>query len=211
MSAPGRRVLVGVLAGVTALAVAGGVALVGLGAWRLAAPPAHATAERVAVEHVGAELPEVPAAPPSELSIPAIGFAAPVAPLAIGAASVLDPPTAEDVFWLTDFGAPGAGSDNTVFLIGHTSADGRAVFDPLVDRAAGTTTALPGDEVLVETAGGTVAYEIVATERHDKTALAELASVWENVPGRLVIITCLFQADRDLAPDNIVVFARAVA
>lgn len=211
MSAPGRRALVGVLAGVTALAVAGGVALVGLGAWRLAAPTAHATAERVAVEHVGAELPEVPAAPPSDLSIPAIGFAAPVAPLAVGAASVLDPPTAEDVFWLTDFGAPGAGSDNTVFLIGHTSADGRAVFDPLVDRAAGTTTALPGDEVLVETAGGTVAYEIVATERHDKTALAELASVWENVPGRLVIITCLFQADRDLAPDNIVVFARAVA
>lgn len=205
-----RRVLIAALSVVTALAVAGGVGLVGLGAWRLVAPAAPAAAERHTVERRAPALAPVAPAEPSRVTIPALSFDAPVTGLPIGDATVLDPPAADEVFWLSDFGLPGAGTDNTVFLIGHTSADGRAVFDPLINRAERTTMALPGDEVLIDTANGTVAYEIIATERHDKTALATVANVWENVPGRLVIITCLFQADRDVAPDNVVVFAQAV-
>ncbi|MBL3698289.1 class F sortase [Leucobacter luti] len=195
--------------GATALTVVGGLALVGFGAWQLLAPPAPPTgAERRAVPRISDELPPAAAAAPSGVAVPAIGFVADVLPLAVGSAAVLDPPTADEAYWLSDYGMPGSGTDNTVFLIGHTSADARAVFDPLVDRARQDTTLMPGDEILLATETGTVAYEVIGSERHEKTRLAELENVWESDPGRLVLITCLFQADRDLAPDNVVVFAR---
>jgi hypothetical protein len=205
-----RRGARGLAVALTVGAVAAGAALIGVGAWSLASggdAPAVGAVERRAVEPLGGRLLAPPAAAPHGVRIPAIGFSAEVDPLAVGAETVLDPPTAETAYWLSDYGLAGRGAENTVYVIGHASADGRAVFDPLVDRAAGRGTVMPGDEILVDTANGTAVYEVVSVERHDKTALADLANVWTSAPERLVLITCFFTAAGE-APDNMVVFAR---
>lgn len=185
-----------------------GAALVGTGIWSSVQGETDQNAsERRAVEPLGGQRLAPTAAPPLSIRIPALDFSAPIEPLATDSETTLDPPTAEDAYWLSDYGLAGEGAENTFYLIGHTSADGRAVFDPLVDRGAGEVTVMPGDEILVDTSNGTAVYEIIATERHDKTALADLENVWTNAPGRLVIITCFFGAD-GTAPDNMVLFAR---
>lgn len=202
---PVRRLLLGL----TVAAIVAGVVLLGVGGWQLLASqaPEQTGAERRSVEAVGHQIESAPASPPTSVAIPAIDFVAPVDSMAVGASAVLDPPTREDVFWLDDYGVPGAGSDNTVYLIGHTSTDGSAVFDPLVNRAEQRPTVLPGDEVIVATEEGSVPYEIVATERHDRAALSDLEEVWTGEPGRLVLITCFFASDQDVASDNMVLFA----
>ncbi|UOQ59877.1 class F sortase [Leucobacter rhizosphaerae] len=199
-----------IAAWVTGAVIVGGLALVGVGVWQVLAPGT-ATAsgpERRVVERVAEQLPAAPAAPPTRLEIPALDFEAPVATMSSEGQSILNPPTASDAYWLSDFGKPGVGTDNTVYVIGHASADQRAVFDPLVDRAAGRSSVLPGDEIIVRTETGAVVYEVVSTERREQSALAEWELLWSNVPGRLVLITCLFDATGSTVSDNVVVFAR---
>ncbi|NLA65331.1 MAG: hypothetical protein GX862_05285 [Leucobacter sp.] len=61
--------------------------------------------------------------------------------------------------------------------------------------------------MLVETDEGTAVYEVIAVARRDKTELTDIANVWTQAPGRLVLITCFF-TEQGAAPDNMVVFAR---
>ncbi|WP_449282317.1 class F sortase [Leucobacter sp.] len=187
-----------------------GIGVFGVGAWRLlgAERPAAASGERVAVDSLAEQIDDAPASPPVALEIPVLGFDAPVEPLAVGSEEVLDPPTADDAFWLSDYGLPGVGTDNTVYLVGHTSSTGDAVFDPLVDLDRQRSLLEPGDEIVLRTDEGRVLYEVLATERQDKTAITDLETVWRNEPGRLVLITCFFEASRLEAPDNLIVYAR---
>lgn len=67
---------------------------------------------------------------------------------------------------------------------------------------------LPGDEILIDTDDGTAVYEVIVTERHEKTALADVENLWNAVPGRLVLITCFFEASGDTASDNMVIYAK---
>lgn len=201
------------LAVLTGIAVVAGLALTGVGAWELFSPggePARAATERRDVARSDSPPPMPPAAAPHSVAIPAIGFRTDVGALATGSAPALNPPEAGRAYWLSDYGLPGEGANNTVYLVGHTSADGRAVFDPLVDRAEQQSTVLPGDEVTLDTDTGTVTYEVIAVERHNRQRLSELESVWTNAPGRLVLITCFFERSTDEISDNLVVFARAL-
>lgn len=198
---------------VAALAVVAlgiGATFLTIGISQLFAEPqrVNAAATRVSVDPVSDDLPAANAAPPVSISIPVIGFEATVAPMSVADDSVLYPPTVSEAFWLTDYGMPGVGSTNTTYLIGHTSADGSAVFDPLVDVDAQAPVLLPGDEIVVENENGTVLYEVVSTDRQAKTAVPELETVWRAEPGRLVIITCFFNASRTATPDNMIVYAR---
>ncbi|GAA1322808.1 class F sortase [Leucobacter albus] len=199
------------LAALTGIAVIAGVTLLGFGGWQLANPTPNdaPTSERRAVAP-SEVAPLPPAAVPHALTIPALGFQSEVFEFQTGGAPELNPPDAERAYWLSDYGLPGAGSDNTVYLIGHTSADGRAVFDPLVDREAQHSRVLPGDEIWLETATGTVVYETIAVERHERQRLADVDNVWTTAPGRLVLVTCFFEASTDTVSDNLVVFARAL-
>lgn len=190
--------------------VLAGIGVFGVGAWQLlgAERPAAQAGERVAVDSLAERIDDAPASPPLALEIPALRFEAPVEPLAIGSEEVLDPPTAGDAFWLSDYGLPGIGTDNTVYLVGHTSSTGDAVFDPLVDLERQQPRLEPGDEIVLRTEEGRVLYEVLATDRQDKTAITELETVWRSEPGRLVLITCFFEASRTEAPDNLIVYAR---
>ncbi|WP_157502386.1 class F sortase [Leucobacter celer] len=192
------------------LVVLVGLGVFGVGVWQMvgAEHPVAETGERTAVDSLSTRIDDAPASPPVGLEIPALRFEAPIEPLSIGSDEVLDPPTAGDAFWLSDYGLPGVGTDNTVYLVGHTSSTGDAVFDPLVDLDRQQPRLQPGDEIVVRTEEGAVLYEVLATERQDKTAITDLETVWRNEPGRLVIITCFFAASRTEAPDNLIVYAR---
>lgn len=203
-----RRARRQALIAATTMIVAAGLVLIGASVWQLLTPSEAPTTERRVVA-AASDLPNAAAAQPLSVQIPAIGFDAKVREFSADGAPSLVPPDAEHIYWLEEYGLPGTGSDNTVYLIGHTSADGRAVFDPLVDRAAQQSTVLPGDEIRVENESGLVSYEVVAVERHNRQNLAEIENVWANVPGRLVLITCFFEAQSDTVSDNLVVFARA--
>ena len=192
------------------VAVLGGGALIGVGLLQgaVSQPGQVATAERVSIVSQTDTLVDASAAAPHAMSIPALGFAAEVLPLARDGAAVLDPPGATAAYWLSDYGFPGEGSEDTVYLIGHSSDAGTAVFDAIVNPATQSTPLLAGDEIVLETETGSVLYEVVTAERQDRTALADLERVWSSAPGRLVIITCLFDEARNAATDNMIVYAR---
>ncbi|GAB3598224.1 class F sortase [Microbacterium tumbae] len=192
----------------TGIAVAG-LALVGVGLWQSQTPaPAVPPPQRVVTTNEADLAEPIPASAPHTLRIPVIGFEADVLPLSLDGSSVVYPPTKGDSYWLDEYGLPGADSQGTVYLAGHSSADGTSVFDPLVDRAEGGSTLEVGDEILLDTENGTVVYLVQALERHPKTELADVADLWTSSPGRLVLLTCYYVDGASSAPDNFVVYAR---
>ena len=203
------RPFTAILIGLTALLIAAGLGLVVVGAFSLFAPepPPGTGAERLTTVEPTPEAVTPDAARPVELSIASIGFTAPIEAMSVGSDHDLFPPGFTQAFWLEDYGLPGAGSTNTVYLIGHTSSNESAVFDPLVNRAEQRSTVLVGDEIVVTTENGDVVYEVTSTERHPRTALGSLEKVWQSEPGQLVLVTCLFDADHNVVSDNIVLFA----
>lgn len=140
-----------------------------------------------------------------------MGLDADVVPTAsVGGA--FDPPTLTEAYWIEAFGAPGAQSDNTVYLLGHSWDNGDAVFNALFDRATQTSKVHPGDKVVVTTDAGDVTYEVERTERIPKAEVAEESSeVWDVVPGRLLLVTCFQNNGGGDAYDNFVVFADVVS
>lgn len=194
---------------ITAVLVVAGLVLIGGSIWSMfATTPAPAPPERVDAARMAESAAPVPAAPPTRLEIPAIEFDATVRGMSVGDDAVIYPPTFDEAFWLEDFGQPGADAANTVYLVGHSSADGRAVFDPLIDRQRQRSSLEVGDEIVVTTENGAVVYLVQAVRYHAKTALPEVADVWAPSPGRLVLITCAYDGSNATASDNLVVFAR---
>lgn len=203
-----RRARIGAI--LAAALVLAGLALIGASLWLVLrpAPALPAPPERVVAESVAEQSTPIPAAPPTSLRIPVIRFEASVLPMAVPDDGVVYPPTDRDAFWLEDFGMAGADAVNTAYIAGHSSADGGAVFDPLIDRAQGGSTLQAGDEIVVTTANGDVVYHVSATVRYERSSLPDIDDVWTQSPGRLVIITCLFEGTNTSTSENLVVFAR---
>jgi hypothetical protein len=63
--------------------------------------------------------------------------------------------------------------------------------------------------VQVQTPQGTVAYTVQRTERYGKSELPGAIEVWEDSPGRLVLITCFQRSDGRASTENLVVFAES--
>ncbi|MGO1801842.1 MAG: class F sortase [Microbacteriaceae bacterium] len=194
----------------TTILVLGGIGLIGGGIWQTmaATPPAHPVPERVVTASMAEQATPVPAGEPHTVRIPVIQFEADVDSLSLEGSTVINPPTFDRAYWLSEYGMPGSDADGTVYLSGHSSAAGTAVFDPLIDRADTRSALEIGDEILVDTENGTVVYLIQALERHPKTELADIENLWTPSPGRLVIVTCYYDGTAGTAPDNFVVYAR---
>jgi len=147
---------------------------------------------------------------PVRVRVDAVRLDAEVVPTAsVGGA--FDPPSLTRAYWIEAFGAPGAESDNTVYLIGHSWDNGDAVFNPLFDRATQTSRVEPGDTVVVTTDAGEVTYEVERAERIPREEVAqEDNEVWDVVPGRLLLVTCFQNNGGGDAFDNFVVFAHVL-
>ena len=145
-------------------------------------------------------------AAPVRIRIPAVGVDAPVTGTGLDASGALVPPAdPASGGWFT--GGPAPGAPGPAVLTGHVDWAGRpAVF-------AGLARAVPGDEVLVDRADGSVVrFRITAVDRHPKSAFPA-ATVYAPTPAaELRLITCGGAFDRALGSyrDNVVVLARQV-
>lgn len=144
------------------------------------------------------------ASPPRELSIESAEFTVPVLPLtpteADLAAQSLVPPETLDGYWLTNYGTPGEGSDNTVYITGHSWEDRDSPFNRLSSDVEA------GDLVTLTTAEGEIAYVVDSVTTHNKDTLKD-SDIWNIVPNRLVLISCYTQ---DLWGKNVVITATPV-
>lgn len=145
-----------------------------------------------------------PASAPQWISYPAAGIDLSVVPLTPSADDLADgslvPPMTTDAFWLTPYGQPGSGSDNTAYIIGHSWENGEAPFNRLSSHSA------VGDELSVSTATGRVNYKVQTVTTHDKNTL-RTSDVWNRVSGRLVLISCYAE---DIWGKNVIVTAMPV-
>lgn len=96
------------------------------------------------------------------------------------------PPLTEDAYWLSNYGQPGKGSQNTTYITGHTWTDRDAPFNRL------STKVKVGDPIRLSTQGGTLRYVVDSVTTHDKETLKN-SDIWNIVPNRLVLISCFIQ------------------
>ena len=124
---------------------------------------------------------------PQRITYPAAGMDVLVHPLepehgAAESRSIV-PPETMDGYWLAPFGTPGAGSENTTYVIGHSWEGLDAPFNHLSSAAA------PGDTLTVATGTGTLSYVVDSVTTYTKSTLKD-SPVWDAVPNRLVLISC---------------------
>ncbi len=165
------------------------------------APPSPSAAPATAP----AKAPAGPAAAaPTHIAVEAAGIDVAVLPLQPTAAEVASqsivPPFTDDGYWLSSYGAPGAGSVNTTYITGHSWEGREAPFDRF------STHTEVGDTVTVTTKTGTLRYTVDSITTHDKDTL-KTSDIWNIVPNRLVIISCYTE---DPWGKNVVVTASPV-
>lgn len=124
---------------------------------------------------------------PQRITAPAAGIDVAVLPLTPTswdrASQSIVPPFTEDGYWLTNYGKPGAGSQNTTYITGHSWADREAPFDRL------STHTEVGDRITVTTGTGKLTYIVDSITTHNKNTL-RTSDIWNIVPHRLVLISC---------------------
>lgn len=170
----------------------------------------------------------VPSAPPLRLSVPALRIDSEVSPytvaeaargvdgltgapcLAGGVIRCVDPASPSSVVWQVGgtagvaFGSEaGTDSEGTVYLYGHAGAGNDAVFSDIGQLK-------PGDEAAVTTANGKLTYRVQRTVSTAKSAFASTPEAVDQVPGRLLLISCDHSAGATLShggysTDNVVV------
>ena len=141
------------------------------------------------------------AAAPVRLTVEDARFDVTVLPLTPSeqelATELLVPPDTLDGYWLTPYGMPGEGSENTTYITGHSWEDLDAPFNRLSDPG------LVGSEIELETGSGTLEYVVDSVVTHDKNTLKD-SDIWRIVPDRLVIVSCYTE---DLWGKNVVLTA----
>ncbi|PPB48216.1 sortase [Arthrobacter pityocampae] len=153
----------------------------------LAPSSAPSAAETVPAPKASTPAPGPAAAKPTALSFPAAKIDMAVLPLTPSEADLatqtLVPPLTIDAYWLTSYGIPGAGSNNTTYIAGH-SWDGRdAPFNALSEES------LVGAEFTLTVETGDLTYVVDSVTTHDKDTLKD-SDIWNIVPNRVVLISC---------------------
>ncbi|MBG6189317.1 LPXTG-site transpeptidase (sortase) family protein [Arthrobacter sp. CAN_A212] len=141
------------------------------------------------------------ASPPGWLTVEAAGIDQSILPLTPSsedfASQSIVPPLTEDAYWLTSFGSPGSGSEDTTYLTGHSWEGKDAPFNRL------STDAEVGDSIQLTTETGVLDYVIDSITTLDKDTLKD-SEIWDIVPNRLVVISCYTE---DIWGKNVVITA----
>jgi LPXTG-site transpeptidase (sortase) family protein len=213
--ARGRRLTAVLLGAVAPALVAGGLLLAGGGLGGTASSPEVArTSPPPAAVQVREPAPSTASAPPAPTStaadpgvrpdlvvVPSLGVRAPVAGIRTEDGALTPPSDPAQVGWWTGGARPGASAGAAV-VTGHTVRAGGGAFDDLETLAA-------GDEVVVRSGTGAVAYAVDTVEVLSRAELARRsASLFSRTgPGRLVLVTCE-DWDGTAYRSNVVVTAR---
>ena len=142
---------------------------------------------------------------PTTLRVPAIGVTAPVVPTRVGKGGALGvPEDPREVGWWSGGAAPGS-PYGTTLLAGHVDSATRGL-GSLVDLSQTPV----GARVRVEGLGGTSQdYTVVARRSYPKATMPTRELFRQDVPARLLLITCGGRFDRGSGhyERNVVVFA----
>ncbi|WP_310963336.1 class F sortase [Nocardioides terrisoli] len=139
----------------------------------------------------------VPAEPPHRLVIGNLvdaGFAAALQTTT----GRLIPDTADQVQRLATRGLPGSPGSDTVVVVGAASSTSIAVFNHL-DRLR------VGQEVRLETYGGTLTYTVRSETSHAPDTVLGLADVRAHHPGRLVLVVAHYRHGDRERDDRVIV------
>ena len=175
---------------------AAGVAIVagGLLAWFLQAPgasvsagartpPATSITPQTGTTAEASRAAWVPGAPRRVL-IPALHVAAPVLPVRAPGGTLVPPSDPQQLGWWAGGARPGA-ARGSALVTGHTVHTGGGALDDL-------ETLRRGDAVTVRTDRGRITYDVTKVAVYSKGAVADHAERMfsQDVPGRLVLVTC---------------------
>ena len=145
-----------------------------------------------------------PASAPQRITYGSAGIDVAVYPMGIDQAAQesqsIVPPFTLDGYWLSPFGAPGYGSANTTYIVGHSWEDRDAPFNRLSSHA------MPGDTFAVTTGTGTLTYQVDSVTTYLKSTLKD-SDIWSVQPNRIVLISCYTE---DPWGKNVVVIASPV-
>lgn len=121
---------------------------------------------------------------PVRLLVPELEVDAPVVPITAPGGVLLPPGDPQTLGWWRDGARPGARHGGAL-ITGHTVHTGGGAFDDL-------ETLTPGDMVKVRTRRGVIEYAVTHVRIYRKASLAQHAAevFSQQVPGRLVLITC---------------------
>lgn len=148
----------------------------------------------------------LPESAPTRIHVPALGLTSDVMPLGLADDGSMEvPPGPYPVGWYD--GSPTPGELGPAVLAGHVDWRGEpGAFHGLHEL-------VPGDEVTIDRADGTVAaFRVERVERHPKDAFPSDA-VYGNIDhAGLRLITCggPFDEEADNYTDNVIVFARLI-
>lgn len=138
---------------------------------------------------------------PVAVSVPALGVDASVSAIQLEGGALTPPADPQRVGWWSEGARPGASTGSAV-LTGHTVHTGGGAFDDL-------EVLVPGDEVVVRTGRGPLAYDVVSVSVLGRGELARRsADIFDQSgPARLILITCE-DWDGTAYLSNVVVTAR---
>lgn len=144
-------------------------------------------------------------APPIRLTLPNLDVSAPVVPVSVASGGGLDVPNDPDVLGWWSSGARPGDRRGSVLIDGHvdSATQGLGVFARLRELR-------PGDPVITESASGERHhYRVVGLHQFAKETLPAGMLFSQEVPERLVLITCggPFNRDEGHYRDNVVVLA----
>lgn len=137
-------------------------------------------------------------------AVPSVGLDVPLGALnEIG--NAITPPGFRSAYIVRNMGTtldtPG---DGTVYVVMHAlRGGGLAPGNYLTDLRAQTSALSSGAAITV----GPQTYDVVSSDTVSKAALPSDATVWTNIPNRLVVITCMEHANGSPSTDNLVIFA----
>jgi hypothetical protein len=137
--------------------------------------------------------------------VPAVGLECPLG--SVNAVNgVLNPPGFSDAYVVRNMGVRLAdASTGTVYVITHSvHGGGSSPGNYLIDVTNGTTSLKPGDEIYV----GDKKYLFTESRIMPKEELGSHSDLFVDVPGRLILITCLQTPKQDKSYDNIVMIGQ---
>jgi LPXTG-site transpeptidase (sortase) family protein len=188
------------------------LALVGAVLWFRQEPPADVVPGDAAPANTGSDASPVPPpakiarwrpGAPRSITIDRLAVRAPVLPIHTVGSTLVPPGDPTELGWWADGARPGD-PRGSVLITGHTVHTGGGALDQLEELE-------PGDSMTVRTRHDTVRYSVRRVVIPDKGVVARQAErlFSQEVPGRLVLITCE-DWDGTAYRSNVVVTAQPV-
>ncbi|KDN88160.1 class F sortase [Kitasatospora cheerisanensis] len=135
--------------------------------------------------------------------VPSVGLDVPLGSMNEVGGSVV-PPGFTSAYRIANLGTPTAPGTGTVYVAMHSLRWGAVgPGNYLFALDTGTSRVAPGAAVLV----GGDRYVVDGAATVPKAELPDAAEIWADVPGRLVVVTCLEKPDNSPAVDNFVLTA----